>query len=426
MLMINAKDPAVRKLLLQGNIGLEKESLRVTKDGFFAQTLHPFPGDDNITRDFSENQIEINTTVYKSAREAVEALKEHTQRVQRKLATMPEREYLWPFSNPPYIKKEDNIPIAQFYGEDAARTTYREYLSDRYGRYIMTYSGIHVNFSFADELLEAAFEASDETSFDEFRNKVYLDLAEKAVECCWLFTSITAASPIVDSSFFEKGVYDKTVFNGMGSLRSSELGYWNFFTPVFDYSSLEAYADSIQGYVDDGYINYPSELYYPIRLKPPGKNDHQKLKREGISHIELRMFDLNPFEKAGLDWRDVEFAHLMLVWLASKPSKSFAKKDQVQAEQNFKNAAHYDLKTVKIVLPDGKVAHVSDAALDVIEQIEGFYIDFPKEVQDIIAYEKDKFIDADKRYAWRVRKEFQDDYVRKGMELAVKWQEEYL
>ena len=61
--MINAKDPAVKKLLLQGNIGLEKESLRVTGDGFFAQTPHPFPGDENITRDFSENQIEISSNL---------------------------------------------------------------------------------------------------------------------------------------------------------------------------------------------------------------------------------------------------------------------------------------------------------------------------------------------------------------------------
>ena len=58
----------------------------------------------------------------------------------------------------------------------------------------------------------------------------------------------------------------------MASVRCSELGYWNFFAPVFDYTNLTRYADSIQRYVDDGLIRYATELYYPIRLKPAGEN----------------------------------------------------------------------------------------------------------------------------------------------------------
>jgi glutamate--cysteine ligase len=53
-----------------GNVGLEKEGLRVTRDGFMAQTRDPFIGNPNIVKDFSENQTEINTDVAPSAEEA--------------------------------------------------------------------------------------------------------------------------------------------------------------------------------------------------------------------------------------------------------------------------------------------------------------------------------------------------------------------
>lgn len=66
------------------------------------------------------------------------------------------------------------------------------------------------------------------------------------------------------------------------------------------------------------------------------------------------MFDLNPFVPAGVDVRDVLFAQLLLVWLAGTPRQAFPKWAQVQAVQNFKNAAHYDWKTVNIVVPDGE------------------------------------------------------------------------
>ncbi|MBQ9165552.1 MAG: hypothetical protein IJX71_01270, partial [Oscillospiraceae bacterium] len=41
--MLHAEHPQVRALLLQGNFGLEKESLRVDEEGFMSHTSHPFP-----------------------------------------------------------------------------------------------------------------------------------------------------------------------------------------------------------------------------------------------------------------------------------------------------------------------------------------------------------------------------------------------
>lgn len=422
--MFHVENPEVRALLLKGNFGLEKESLRVDENGFLSHTKHPFLDNKHIVRDFCENQTEINTPVLKSAEAAIQSLSQYNSEIHRQLKALTPKEYLWPFSNPPYIKNEDDIPIAHFEGIETSKTAYRHYLSDRYGRYKMTLSGIHVNYSFDDELLKKDFEVSGEQDFTEYKNQLYVVLAERAAAYGWILVAITAASPVMDSSFVEKGRYNHDTFNGMASVRCSEMGYWNFFAPIFDYSNIRNYADSIQRYVDDELLRFPTELYYPIRLKPTGKNNLATLRNEGVNHIELRMFDLNPLIPCGVEVKDVLFAQLLLVWLASTPRQPFSKKDQIQAVQNFKNAAHYDLKTVNIVVPNGEVYTVADAALKVISFMKDFYQNFPDEIHQILDFQEAKFIDAENRYAWKIRKEFSDSFVQKGLELAKKRQEE--
>ena len=91
---LHAEIPEVRELLLKGEFGLEKESLRVDENGYMAHTPHPFPEDEHIVRDFCENQTEINTPVLKSAKEAVDSLEKYYVQIQKKLATLPKQEYL--------------------------------------------------------------------------------------------------------------------------------------------------------------------------------------------------------------------------------------------------------------------------------------------------------------------------------------------
>ena len=416
----------VRRLLLKGNFGLEKESLRLTPDGYMSHMLHPFPDNKHIVRDFCENQTEINTPVAKSAEEAIGFLTDYTREIQQKLVSLPQPEILWPFSNPGYIRNETDIPVAQFSGGFSSKTDYREYLSDRYGRYKMVLSGIHINYSFSDELLLADFEAGGYEDFLEYKDALYLSLAQRSVEYGWVMTAITAASPLMDSSYVEKGRLGHTTFNGTASVRCSEFGYWNYFTPVLNYDSIEGYANSILRYVKDGLLAAPTELYYPIRLKPRGLNRLDSLIKDGVDHIEMRMVDLNPLEVSGLNLKDLIFAQLLLVWLACTKSDDFTKKDQVQSVQNFKNAAHYDLKTVKILAPTGRVCSVADACMDVISRMKEFYRDFPDEIHEVLSFEEMKFIDPETRYAWRIRKQFAYQFVEQGLYLAKQKQKELL
>ena len=65
-------NPKIKEHMLEGHFGLEKESLRVTPQGYLAHTRHPFMNDPNMERDFCENQTELITNVTDSVEEVWE------------------------------------------------------------------------------------------------------------------------------------------------------------------------------------------------------------------------------------------------------------------------------------------------------------------------------------------------------------------
>lgn len=418
--MLHFKEETIRSHLFEGLIGLEKEGLRVTEDGFFAQTPHPFPADDKyIVRDFCENQTEINTAPLPDARKAYDELLRLTEQIQETLSGLEEKEYLWPFSNPPYILNEESIPIARFEGEDYVKTEYREYLAMRYGRYKMTFSGIHFNYSFGEELLKADFALSKETDYTKYKNDFYISLAASAQMYNWLVVAITAASPLLDSSYFEKNNCGKDVYNGMASSRCSDIGYWNFFTPILDYTDLESYVRSIDTIVENELIQSPSELYFPVRVKPAGSYSRDSFAEKGADHIELRMIDLNPLDEAGIDIRDVLFLQIFLVFLACREREKANVNDQIRAIANTKNAARFDLKTVRLISEDGQNLSIANAAIQIINEMQDFFRDFErKDIEETLFYQKSKFIEIKNRYAWQVRERFSDGFVKKGMQMV--------
>lgn len=420
--MLALKREALKRLLLTGRFGLEKEMLRVTKDGRMAHTPDPFLKHPYITKDFCENQTEINTPVADSAEEAYLILRDLTLELHAALASSEPHEYAWPCSNPPYLSGEEDVPIAKFPGTDAIKTAYREYLSDRYGRRVMTYSGIHFNYSFSEKLLKADYEAHQKTyevgTFQDYKNRFYLDLAKKAAAYGWLVTAVTAASPVRDRSFLEVGTSGGSVFTGKASQRCAETGYWNAFTPVFDYRSLEGYIAGIEEYVAKGLLAAPSELYFPVRLKPVGANTLDNLRTLGAEHIELRMFDLNPLDPVGLDLRDIRFGELFLGFLAGTEDFYFPDQDQVQAVQNFKRAAYYDLEHTKLTILGGQSSTVAEAGKLMLGQMKEFYRDFGDDVQTVLDFEETKFLDPANRYATKVRALAGDNFADWAMALA--------
>ncbi|MCZ2969524.1 hypothetical protein NYY93_21220, partial [Acinetobacter baumannii] len=58
------------------------------------------------------------------------------------------------------------------------------------------------------------------------------------------------------------------------------------------------------------------EFYSPVRLR--GGHHASDLEDHGISYIELRNIDLNPFETYGFSYEQAEFLHLFLIYLLWK------------------------------------------------------------------------------------------------------------
>lgn len=434
-LNLEFSDNLIKKNIDKGEFGLEKESLRVDGNGFLSHTKHPFEEQSNITRDFCENQIELITDVFDNVHDVLFHLEELQRKVLRTLQQLETgKEYLWPFSNPPYVKGEDDIPIAQFEGEWKQKTEYRNYLAEKYGKKKMLFSGIHLNYSFAGEMIKEGYQAflsraerispqNNISTYQLYKNQLYLQLAQKVIRYSWFIVYLTAASPVMDASVSE----EKDNLMQYASVRCGKAGYWNDFTPVFHYRDLETYLKSLEAYVKNGQLRSVSELYYPVRLKPRGENSLEHLRENGINHIELRMLDVNPLSPIGLLKEDVEFIHYFLLYLMRQEDIRLTEEEQRDAIINEKQAAKFDDSKIIIKESDGNRKQIRKAALEILRDMEIFYEKLGKgSVLENIRYQKHKLLIPDNRYADRIRRGYGTDYVKRGICLAKEYTEQLL
>ena len=119
--------------LLKGNYGIEREMLRVTKEGKLSNLVHPESFGDKsknpyITTDFSESQIEVITPTFKTVEEAYN----FTNALYDIAAMEIGDEYLWPQSMPCDIPDDDKIPVAIYSEESKEAQIYREKLLEKY------------------------------------------------------------------------------------------------------------------------------------------------------------------------------------------------------------------------------------------------------------------------------------------------------
>ena len=386
--------------LLSGTFGLERETLRVTAEGSMARSPHPFPNDPHIVKDFCENQAEINTGVHDTAQGAIDELSKHSKRLTEELDKRGER--LWLYSNPPTIKSADDIPVAVYEGDRQDKHQYRLYLAEKYGKYKMTLSGIHVNYSLSEEMLQSSFPHSSRSDFVQFKNQAYLRLAQGLLEYGWLINLLISASPVCDGSYFSPDRLGETVVTDYASIRCGKEGYWNNFTPILYYGDIFEYAGSIQRYLSSGTLAGVGELYYPIRLKPKGVNRLNNLVQNGVNHIELRNIDINPFAKFGLDVRDLQFIELLCLWIYSNYKDKLSYNDQIRVIENQKNAALYDIDSTTI---NGKEP-LREGGLRVLGEMKAFYGE-----TELIKYQIQKLTDPGKRYAERVCDSLKNHYI---------------
>ena len=296
--------------ILQANFGIERESLRVDRQGKLAHTPHPSclgarSFHPYIQTDFCEFQMELITPVAKSTTEARRFLGAITDVAGRSIS---KDELLWPLSMPPRINAQE-IQVAQL--ENEFERHYRNYLAEKYGTKLQAISGIHYNMELGKDLVEALFQESDQIDIIAFKNALYLKLAQNYLRYRWVITYLFGAAPVAEQGFF-----DQEVPEPVRSFRNSDHGYVNKEEIQVSFSSLEDYVSAIENYIEQGDLIAEKEFYSAVRFR--GQKVNRSFLDKGITYMEFRNFDLNPFERIGISQNTMDTVHLLLLtflWL---------------------------------------------------------------------------------------------------------------
>ena len=303
-------------LFQQGTFGIEKESQRVHSDGSIVTSSHPKAFGNRrfhpyIQTDFAESQLELVTPPMKKLEDTLRwlsAIHEVT------LRTLPENEFIFPFSMPAGLPPEEHIKVAQLDNhEDVA---YREHLVQSYGKYKQMVSGIHYNFQIDPKFIDALFHAQNETqSAVDFQNDFYLKIAKNFLRYQWILLYLFSATPTVEEKYF-RGNSPLKPHQYVRSLRSGKYGYVNDPKIHVSYDSLQEYVETLEHWVKSGDLIAEKEFYSSVRLR--GAKKARDLLEKGIQYLEFRLFDLNPFAPYGIELDDAKFIHyfiLLMAWL---------------------------------------------------------------------------------------------------------------
>ena len=399
------------KWLLEGHWGIEREAQRVQASGELALTPHPPTLGDKltnsmITTDFSESQLELVTPAFDEIEKAYDSL----YSIQAEAEAGIGDELLWSLSMPPKLPEEEHIPIAYFgeTPEGKEKEIYRRGLSVRYGKKMQMISGIHYNFSFSQSMIDYLYEMFAEgQSKVEFINNMYFSLARNASRYRWLLIYLFGASPTIDSSYHsvickELDVIKKEFpdcykliedFERYAiSLRVSRYGYSstnqqqqaNTFNSLDEYignikqlleqkseqyAALGIYKDGEQIQLNDRVLQKENEFYSVIRMKQridPQERQIDALQARGVEYIEIRVLDIDPYEKLGIGMEQLYFMQIFMLFCLFEESPMIDDAEMEYINQNHHLVAMLGRKPgLTLVDHDGQSVVLKDWAANI-------------------------------------------------------------
>ena len=351
--------------------GVEKESLRVSRDGRLSLRPHP-PSlgspltHPQITTDFCEAQLELITGVHDTPEGCITEL----EAIHRFVYHGLDDELLWAASMPCLVMEDDEIPVGRYGTSNIgrAKTVYRLGLGHRYGRLMQTISGIHYNFSLPEGFWPLYAELKGREAGREFVTDCYFALIRNFRRYSWLLIQLFGAAPAICRSFARGGGHGLAGFDegtlylpGATSLRMGRLGYQSAAQSSLhiSYNSLDSYAATMREALTRPYPPYEdigmrdgdeyrqlntallqieNEFYGAIRPKrriEPGERPLTALKRRGVEYVEVRCLDINPFLPVGIDAEQIRFLDAFLLWCLLAPSAADSPEESraMQADQ---------------------------------------------------------------------------------------------
>ncbi|WP_195988577.1 bifunctional glutamate--cysteine ligase GshA/glutathione synthetase GshB [Clostridium sp. D53t1_180928_C8] len=426
------KNIFTNKEILSGNFGIERETLRVDKNGYLAKSEHPEEFGDKacnpyITTDFSESQIEVITPAFSD----VEKSYEFTRALYDIVAMEIGDEYLWSESMPCIIPEDKDIPVAKFKNHSKEAQEYREKLLLKYGGKKQLISGIHYNFSFDENIIEKLYENTEKKlSYKEFKNSIYLKVARNYLRYRWLIVYLLGAAPIVHESFIDSckcplKEVNHNEYSSLGAIshRNGKCGYKNKIDLFPNYDSVETYLESIDEYINDGVIDSHKELYSQVRLKPSDiKNFKTSLLNDGIKYLEYRTIDINPFEKGGISLDDLKFLQVFNIYLLTKEESNY-ESWQEEALENQQSIAVHGINNIKLK-QDGNSINRIDFGLEILKEVMFINNELSLGFEDIIKNMINKVENSKLTYSYRITEKIKEEgYINTFLNLAKEYKE---
>jgi len=402
------------ELLKDSQIGLEKESLRVSPEGKLAQTPHPRAlgsplTHPYITTDYSEALTELVTPPLSSIPAALDFLRQTQEFVYGVLDAEPDHELLWATSMPCVVAGETSIPIAQYGNSNLGimKTVYRRGLGHRYGRVMQVIAGVHFNYSFPDSFW-SLYQALEENSApsQDFISSSYFGLIRNLQRFGWLVPYLFGASPAVCKSFlggkpttlenFDEFTYYQPYAT---SLRMGDIGYQNNQEAEIgvkaNYDSLDAYVASLTQAIETPHERYrqlgvvvggqyeqlnpnilqiENEYYSTIRPKQitdAFEKPTHALKRRGVRYVELRSIDVNAYDPLGINEEQLRFLEAFLVFCLLCDSPLIDPQDRQDIDHNELAAAHRGRDPHLFLHRHGQRVTLRDWAMEIISAMQG-------------------------------------------------------
>ena len=404
---INQLNSWNEKILLKKikfNRGIERETLRVSKDGSISKRPHPKSlgsalTNPYITTDFAEALIELVTPKFDNVDDLYSCLQDlHVFTAQN----IDEDEFLWAHSMPCRIDKESDINIANYGSNNSGmlKHIYRKGLRVRYGSIMQCVSGIHYNFSIDEksycDLLGSAYS-------QEAVDNLYLGLIRNFKRNFWFILAQLGASPVADKSYvldrdhnLEKLNANDVFLPEATSLRMSNIGYQS---PIqtslgIRYNSLDGFIESVKKgikmshiefnrlglfddrgnrqQISDGIIQIENELYDTIRPKrtsPNGLRPANALKEHGIEYVEIRGVDISPNALGGISKDQMHFLDLFLIHCFITRSSELTDKENIRLQKNHTDMVSSGQNNSTVISYKGKEISSGEAMVDLINEL---------------------------------------------------------
>lgn len=392
--------------VFQGGLkGVEKESLRISRDGFLAQSPHPEGlgsalTNRFITTDFSEALLEFVTPAFESTWEALRCICDIHQFTYSHL----DEEMLWSASMPCRIPADRGIPLAR-YGESNVgrmKTIYRRGLGHRYGRQMQVIAGVHFNYSMPKAFWPAYRDVlADDRDDMSFRSDHYLRMIRNFRRMGWLILYLFGASPAVCKSFAGAAaklpsLNEDTWFEPYAtSLRMSDLGYSNqnqaridislnsldeyirdlsaaICTPEPSYEEIGVKVDGRYQQLNANLLQIENEYYSSVRPKRvtlSGEQPTAALRRDGIEYVEIRSLDINMFDPSGINQNTMRFIEAFLVYCLLEDSPKLDSQELAEIRLNHTGTAKRGRDPEFRLLRHGQSVALQDWAGEILENV---------------------------------------------------------